>query len=218
MRTHLDSASTRRTSPAPERTSSAGGTPRAWHQNARQAQAVRLGPSTRPHIKRRRYASGPAPDRTSSAGGTPRAQHQTARQAQAVRLGPSTRPHVRHRWYASGPAPDRTSGTGGTPRAWRMATQDSSPFTVDCPAPASRQVTTQPTRCVHPSRWRPPPSIPMFPHQQAENSLQNQHVLFFNVPSACRRSSRRFRVCSCYWVRCTRSVGITPLLFGCSAT
>ena len=60
------------------------------------------------------------------------------------------------------PAPERTSSAGGTPRAWRMAAQDSSPITVDCPAPASRQVTTQPTRCVHPSSWLPPPSIPFF--------------------------------------------------------
>ena len=116
------------------------------------------------------------------------------------------------------PAPERTSSAGGTPRAWRMAAQDSSPFTLDCPAPASRHVTTQPTRCVHPSSWLPPPSIPIFPYQKAEKSPQNQHVLFFNAPSAYRRSSRRFRVCSCYWVRCTRSVGIAPLLFGCIAT
>ena len=118
MRTHFDSASTRRTSPAPERTSSAGGTPRAHHQTAHQAQAVRLGPTTRPHIKRRRYASGPPPDRTSSAGGTPRAHHQTARQAQAVRLGP-----------------------GG----W-------------------------PPRTAH-------PSLLIVPHQQADKSPHNQHVV-----------------------------------------
>ena len=75
------------------------------------------------------------------------------------------------------PAPGRASSAGGTPRAWWMAAQDSSPVTVDCPAPASRQVTTQPTRSVHPSRWLPPTSIPIFPYQKAEKSPQNQHVL-----------------------------------------
>ena len=53
-------------------------------------------------------------------------------------------------------------------------------FNVDFPAPTSRKVTTKPTRFVHPSSWLPPPSIPTFPHQQAEKSPQNQHVLSFN--------------------------------------
>ena len=50
---------------------------------------------------------------------------------------------------------------------------------VDCPAPVSRQVTTKPTRSVHPSRWFPPTSIPIFPYQKAEKSPQNQHILSF---------------------------------------
>ena len=46
--------------------------------------------------------------------------------------------------------------------------------------------------------------------------LQHEE-LAAGVLAACRRSSRRFRVCSCDWVR-TRSVGSAPLLIGCSAT
>ena len=53
-------------------------------------------------------------------------------------------------------------------------------FNVAFPALTSRKVTTKPTRFVHPSGWLPPPSIPTFPHQQAEKSPQNQHVLSFN--------------------------------------
>lgn len=91
------------------------------------------------------------------------------------------------------PAPERTSSAGGTPRAWRMAAQDSSPFTLDCPAPASRHVTTQPTRCVHPSSWLPPPSIPIFPYQKAEKSPQNQHVVSILHVGAHHLQYRFFR-------------------------
>ena len=47
-------------------------------------------------------------------------------------------------------------------------------------APASRKVVTKPTRFILPSRWLPPPPRPIVPHQQAEKSPQNQHVLSFN--------------------------------------
>ena len=36
--------------------------------------------------------------------------------------------------------------------------------------------------------------------------------------AAMSGSVYQFRVCSCVLGRCTRSVGITPLLFGCTAT
>ena len=101
----------------------------------------------------------------------------------------------------TGPAPERTSSAGGTPRAWRMAAQDSSPITVDCPAPASRQVTTQPTRCVHPSSWLPPTSIPIFPYQKAEKSPQNQHVLSF-------KSYRTLRVAVQCWLLLCGAAGV----------
>ena len=99
------------------------------------------------------------------------------------------------------PAPERTSSAGGTPRAWRMAAQDSSPITVDCPAPASRQVTTQPTRCVHPSSWLPPPSIPVFPYQKAEKSPQHQHVVSF-------KSYRTLRVAVQCWLLLCGAAGV----------
>ena len=104
------------------------------------------------------------------------------------------------------------------PRGHTQARDDTTTFSTVFPAPASWKRATQPPLFAYPPRWRSPPSTATFPRQQAEKSPQNQHVLSFNSPSACRRSSRRFRVCSCDWVRCTRSVGITPLLFGCSAT
>ena len=52
--------------------------------------------------------------------------------------------------------------------------------TASNPAHTFRKVATKPTRFVHPSSWLPPPSTPTFPHQQAEISPQNQHVLSFN--------------------------------------
>ena len=118
----------------------------------------------------------------------------------------------------TGPAPEPTSSAGGAPQARWPAAWNSSPFNVDCPAPTHQKVTTKPTRFVHPHSWTQPTKIPTFPHRQAEKSPQNQHVLFFHLPSACRRLSRRFRVCSCDWVRCTRSVGSAPLLIGCSGS
>ena len=57
-------------------------------------------------------------------------------------------------------------------------------FNVDFPAPASQKVATKPTRLVHPSSWLPPTSIPIFPHQKAEKSPQNQHVLSYNPTTA----------------------------------
>ena len=69
-----------------------------------------------------------------------------------------------------------------TPGIWgySYSHDETTTFNVDFPAPTSRKVTTKPTRFVHPSSWLPPPSIPTFPHQQAEKSPQNQHVLSFN--------------------------------------
>ena len=54
------------------------------------------------------------------------------------------------------------------------------PTTPNFPAPHSRKVTTPATQCVHPSSCLPPPSTPAFPHQQAEKSPQNQHVVPYN--------------------------------------
>lgn len=48
---------------------------------------------------------------------------------------------------------------------------------VDFSAAASRKIATQHTRCVHPPRWRPPPSTVTFPRQQADKSRHNDHVL-----------------------------------------
>ena len=55
---------------------------------------------------------------------------------------------------------------------------------MDFPAPASRKVATKPTRFVHPSSWLPPTSIPIFPHQKAEKSTLQQHVVSYN-PTFC---------------------------------
>ena len=63
-------------------------------------------------------------------------------------------------------------------------------YNSNFPAPYSRKVTTPATRCVHPSSCLPPPSTPTFPHQQAEKSPQNQHVLSCNPktpPAPVRR-------------------------------
>ena len=63
-------------------------------------------------------------------------------------------------------------------------------FNTGFSAPRSRKVATKPTRFVHPSCWLPSTSIPVFPHQEAEKSPQNQHVLSYN-PGAPGRTDRR---------------------------
>ena len=63
-------------------------------------------------------------------------------------------------------------------------------FNSDFPAQQSRKVAIKPTRFVHPHSWSQPTSIPIFPHQKAENSPQNQHVLSYN-PGAPGRTARR---------------------------
>ena len=60
-------------------------------------------------------------------------------------------------------------------------------------AAASRKIATQHTRCVHPPRWRPPPSTVTFPRQQADKSRHNDHVLPFSPRAPTRASSRRPR-------------------------
>ena len=69
-----------------------------------------------------------------------------------------------------------------TPGIWgySYSHDETTNFNVDFPAPASRKVATKPTRFVRPSSWLPPTSIPIFPHQKAEKSPQNQHVLSYN--------------------------------------
>ncbi len=52
-------------------------------------------------------------------------------------------------------------------------------FNVDFPAPASRKVTTKPTRFVHPHSWFQPTKTPTFPHQHAEKSPLQQHVVSY---------------------------------------
>ena len=64
-----------------------------------------------------------------------------------------------------------------------QARNETTTSNTDFPAPASRKVTTKPTRFVHPSRWLPPSPTPTFPRDKAEKSPQNQHVLSFNPKS-----------------------------------
>ena len=63
------------------------------------------------------------------------------------------------------------------PRGHARAHDETTNFNTDFPAPTRRKVTTQPTRFANPPRRHPPPPTPTFPHQQAEKSPQNQHVL-----------------------------------------
>ena len=60
------------------------------------------------------------------------------------------------------------------------------------PAPASRQVATQPSRFVHPHSWSQPTKTSTFPHQQAEKSPLPQRVVSYNPnPRAPGRTDRR---------------------------
>ena len=84
------------------------------------------------------------------------------------------------------------SSLARTPGIWGYSYphDETTTFNVDFPAPASQKVATKPTRSVHPSSWLPPTSIPIFPHQKAEKSPQNQHVLSYN-PKRRRCGGRR---------------------------
>ena len=62
----------------------------------------------------------------------------------------------------------------------RIPHDETTNFNVAFPAPASQKVATKPTRFIHPSSWLPPTSIPIFPHQQAEKSPFQQHVVSYN--------------------------------------
>ena len=110
------------------------------------------------------------------------------------------------------PAPARTPGMWG----YSYPHDKTTTFNVDSPAPARRKLATKPTRFSifqvgsHQLQYR-------FFRTSTPKSRHKTNTICPLTP-AFRRSSRRFRVCSCDWVRCTRSVGITPLLFGCIAT
>ena len=53
-------------------------------------------------------------------------------------------------------------------------------YNSNFPTQQSQKVALLATRFVHPPSWLTPPTTPTFPHQQAEKSPQNQHVLSFN--------------------------------------
>ena len=63
-------------------------------------------------------------------------------------------------------------------------------YNSNFPAQQSQKVTLLATRFVHPPSWLTPATTPTFPHQQAEKSPQNQHVLSCNPktpPAPVRR-------------------------------
>ena len=65
----------------------------------------------------------------------------------------------------------------------RIPHDETTTFNVVFPAPASRKVTTKPTRFVHPHSWFQPTKTPTFPHQHAEKSPLQQHVVSNNPKS-----------------------------------
>ena len=71
------------------------------------------------------------------------------------------------------PHPDRS-------RSHAQTRNETTTSNTDYPAPASRKLTTQPTRFAHPPRWHQPTKTPTFPYQHAEKSPHNQHVMSFN--------------------------------------
>ena len=63
-------------------------------------------------------------------------------------------------------------------------------YNSNFPTQQSQKVALLATRFVHPPSWLTPPTTPTFPHQQAEKSPQNQHVLSCNPktpPAPVRR-------------------------------
>ena len=50
----------------------------------------------------------------------------------------------------------------GPRRTIHRNTENTTTYNSNFPTPHSRQVTTPATRCVHPSRWLPPPTTPTF--------------------------------------------------------
>ena len=63
-------------------------------------------------------------------------------------------------------------------------------YNSNFPTQQSQKVTLLPTRFVHPPSWLTPATTPTFPHQQAEKSPQNQHVLSFNPKNPTSTSAR----------------------------
>ena len=62
----------------------------------------------------------------------------------------------------------------------RTPNDETTTFNVDFPAPESRKVALLATRFVHPHSWSQPTKTPTFPHQHAEKSPLQQHVVSYN--------------------------------------
>ena len=65
---------------------------------------------------------------------------------------------------------------------------------TDFSALESQTIALPATRFVHPHSWSQPTKTPTFPHQQAEKSLQNQHVLSILQVGSHQLQYRFFRI------------------------
>ena len=63
-------------------------------------------------------------------------------------------------------------------------------YNSNFPTQQSQKVTLLATRFVHPPSWLTPATTPTFPHQQAEKSPQNQHVLSCNPKNPTSTSAQ----------------------------
>ena len=63
-------------------------------------------------------------------------------------------------------------------------------YNSNFPTQQSQKVTLLATRFVHPPSWLTPATTPTFPHQQAEKSPQNQHVLSCNQKNPTSTSAQ----------------------------
>ena len=60
---------------------------------------------------------------------------------------------------------------------------------TDVSVPAHRKIAIKPTRFVRPHSWCQPTKTTTFPHQKAEKSPQNQHILSFNPQITCAHTT-----------------------------
>ena len=76
------------------------------------------------------------------------------------------------------------------PRGHTQARDHTTISNTDCPAPASRQVTTQPTRCAHPPRRYPPPPTPGRPPRGAAFRVARASALRNQTSGGTSRAAR----------------------------
>ena len=97
-------------------------------------------------------------------------------------------PRASHRAHARGVGPTCAVRSAGNLRASVNCAPD-----TECPYPANRSPARRACGGIHTPTTKQPPSMLIFPHQKAEKSLQNQHVLSILQVGSHQLQYRLFR-------------------------